>query len=193
MVRYHEPLGFQVAEAADVDEVRKMIRSLRPHLVWIDVQMDGGRGCEIAAEMAEAAENDPPIIVATSGNGLPEERDRILAAGCHDLLVKPFGEAAVLSILETCLMLEYVHGDAIETSGPAAHPAVDGTPVFSEAFLEVPENLIRRLESATRRAEMAAVEAVIRDIGDYHRPLADHLERLAEDFDYARIRELLPG
>ncbi len=192
MVKYHEPLGFRVAEAADVDEVREMIRSIHPHLVWIDAQMDGGRGCEIAAKMAEAAENDPPIIVATSVNGLPEERDRVLAAGCHDLLVKPFGEAAVLSILETCLMLEYVHGDAVETSGDS-HPAVDGMPVFSEAFLELPEDLIRRLDAATARAEMAAVEAVIRDIGDYHRPLADHLERLAEDFDYARIRELLPG
>jgi signal transduction histidine kinase/DNA-binding NarL/FixJ family response regulator len=192
MARYHEPLGFQVAEAADADELRELARSFHPHLVWIDVQMDGGRGCEIAAGMTGAAGDDPPIIVATSVNGLPEERERVLAAGCHDLLVKPFGEAAVLSILETHLQLEYVHGDAVETESVAS-PAVNGAEITPEAFLEVPEDLIRRLDTAARRADMAEVEAVIRDMGAYHRPLADYLERLAEDFDYDRIRRLLPG
>lgn len=92
--------GYTVLEAKDGPEALGQMRSGRPDLILLDVNMPGPSGLEICREVRSSS--DAPIIMLTVRNS---ERDKVQAldAGADDYVVKPFGVEELLARIRASL------------------------------------------------------------------------------------------
>ncbi|HUO34981.1 MAG TPA: response regulator transcription factor [Candidatus Acidoferrum sp.] len=111
--------GYTVLEAKDGPEALEQIRSGRPDLILLDVNLPGPSGLEICREMRSSS--DAPIIMLTVRNS---ERDKVQAldAGADDYVVKPFGIEELMARIRASLR--------------RAHPA-ESLPPFHSAELTI--------------------------------------------------------
>jgi two-component system KDP operon response regulator KdpE len=92
--------GYSVVEAASGEEALEKLRSERPDLIILDVNMPGISGLETCAEIRTSS--DVPIIMLTIRN---TERDKVQAldAGADDYVVKPFGVQELMARIRAAL------------------------------------------------------------------------------------------
>jgi two-component system KDP operon response regulator KdpE len=111
--------GYSVVEAVSGEEALEKIRTGRPDLIILDVNMPGMSGLETCAEIRTSS--DVPIIMLTIRNS---ERDKVQAldAGADDYVVKPFGVQELMARIRA----------ALRRSGPG-----DATPAFSSDDLKI--------------------------------------------------------
>jgi two-component system KDP operon response regulator KdpE len=111
--------GYSVIEAASGEEALGKIRTERPDLILLDVNMPGISGLETCAEIRTSS--DVPIIMLTIRNS---ERDKVeaLDAGADDYVVKPFGVQELMARIRA----------ALRRSGPG-----DATPAFASDDLKI--------------------------------------------------------
>ena len=95
--------GYTVVEAASGEEALEKLRSERPDLIILDVNMPGISGIETCAEIRTSS--DVPIIMLTIRNS---ERDKVQAldAGADDFVVKPFGVQELMARIRAALANE---------------------------------------------------------------------------------------
>ncbi len=123
--------GYSVIEAASGEEALGKIRTERPDLILLDVNMPGISGLETCAEIRTSS--DVPIIMLTIRNS---ERDKVeaLDAGADDYVVKPFGVQELMARIRA----------ALRRSSPG-----DATPAFASGDLKI--DFEKRLVSVKNR------------------------------------------
>jgi two-component system KDP operon response regulator KdpE len=92
--------GYTVIEAKTGEEAVEMVRSERPELVLLDVNMPGIGGIEACREIRE--HSDIAIIMLTVRN---TEHEKVIAldAGADDYVVKPFSIEELLARIRAAL------------------------------------------------------------------------------------------
>ena len=81
--------GYNVVEAVDGLEGLEMIRTLKPPLVLLDIDLPGMGGIEIIGHVrADEALKHIPVIALTA-SAMQGDKERFLKAGCDDYLSKP--------------------------------------------------------------------------------------------------------
>ncbi|PRY55561.1 PAS domain S-box-containing protein [Arcticibacter pallidicorallinus] len=97
--------GFNLLEASNGRQALEICKFQRPDLILMDVQMPEMNGYE-ATKAIRALDHNPgiPIIALTAGN-VKGEREKCLAAGMDDFLVKPIVEADISAALSKWLEL----------------------------------------------------------------------------------------
>ena len=81
--------GFKVDVAKDGIEGLEAIRRQRPDVAVIDIGLPGLDGYQIARQIRAQREFDSIRLIALTGYGRPEDRQRVIEAGFDDHLVKP--------------------------------------------------------------------------------------------------------
>ncbi|MBR5869109.1 MAG: response regulator transcription factor [Clostridia bacterium] len=91
---YMEKEGFEVAIVSDGGEALRMYRTLRPHIILLDVMMPVMDGWQVCNEIRK--ESDVPIIMLTARG---ETNDKVagLDSGADDYIVKPFEMREVIA------------------------------------------------------------------------------------------------
>ena len=86
--------GYTVAEARTGEEALEQVRTDRPDLILLDVNMPGMSGLDACREIR--ASSDIPIIMLTVRGS---ERDKVQAldAGADDYVTKPFGSEELMA------------------------------------------------------------------------------------------------
>src|SRR5580692_9088432 len=92
--------GYTVAEARTGDEALDQVRTDRPDLILLDVNLPGISGLDTCREIR--ASSDIPIIMLTVRGS---ERDKVQAldAGADDYVVKPFGAEELTARIRAAL------------------------------------------------------------------------------------------
>ena len=126
-----EKNGHQVMEAANGKEARELVESEKPDLVFMDCQMPVMNGYESTRKIREFGYKGP--IVAVTASAVSEERERCLACGMDDLVVKPFKQADILMMIERYLGTGLKQGVSEPTGG------MDGDAVSPAEISEAPE------------------------------------------------------
>ena len=81
--------GYQVREATSAQEAFEMLKTERPDLIVMDIQLPGKDGLEITKELkGQPATADIPVIAVTS-YAMKGDREKALAAGCAGYVTKP--------------------------------------------------------------------------------------------------------
>jgi signal transduction histidine kinase len=96
---YLEDLGHEVAVAADGATGLAMAERLRPQLVLLDIGMPGMDGYEVARRLRAEPWTRNVLMLAISGYDSEEDRQRSLAAGCDEHLVKPVEPQSIVKFL----------------------------------------------------------------------------------------------
>ena len=94
-----ELAGHQLHEAADGPEGLRLARTLRPHVALVDLGLPGIDGLEVAAGIRSSRECDGMVLVALTGYGQAQDRQKARDAGFDVHLVKPVDEERLRAIL----------------------------------------------------------------------------------------------
>lgn len=81
--------GHTVRTVIDAEEALVLLRSWRPALILMDIQLPGLDGLELTRRLKAEPEHRDTIIIALTAFAMPSDRERALAAGCDDYLSKP--------------------------------------------------------------------------------------------------------
>lgn len=93
--------GHSATTAGDGPSALAAVERERPDVVLLDLGLPGMNGLEVAAALHANLAVRAPLIIAVSGYGRPEDRERSLNAGCEHHLVKPVDFDRLLALLAT--------------------------------------------------------------------------------------------
>ena len=91
-------LGHDVQTAYDGLAALDVARTFRPEAIFLDIGLPGMNGFDVVRSLREEGFKDE-LIVAVSGYGQPEDRQRSQDAGFDEHLVKPVHRDALLAAL----------------------------------------------------------------------------------------------
>jgi PAS domain S-box-containing protein len=94
-----ELTGHEVLEAADGLAGLELLKAKRPDVAVIDVGLPGLNGYEIARRFRAEPDSDEVMLVALTGYGTPDARERSRQAGFDHHLIKPVNAEALQEIL----------------------------------------------------------------------------------------------
>jgi len=99
-----ESEGFEVRVAEDAGQALERLRTYRPRLILMDVQLPGMDGLELTRQLRQDASLREVIIVALTAYAMKGDEDDARAAGCDGYITKPINTrtfpAAVRQYLE---------------------------------------------------------------------------------------------
>jgi CheY-like chemotaxis protein len=88
--------GYQVREASTAQEAFELLKTARPALILMDVQLPGIDGLEATRQLkANAATRDIPVVAVTS-YAMTGDRETALAAGCAGYITKPIDKTTFI-------------------------------------------------------------------------------------------------
>ena len=93
-------MGAEVMGADDGEHALRLISSVRPGLVVLDIELPLVHGFEVARRLRAQAELAGLPILAMSGSAAA---DQALAAGCDAFIAKPFRADALVAALRALL------------------------------------------------------------------------------------------
>lgn len=89
--------GHEVATAFNGHDAFAAVRLLEPEVVLLDIGLPDVNGYEVAQRLREVG--SPAHLVALTGYGQPEDRERAQRAGFRQLLVKPVDPYMLAQVL----------------------------------------------------------------------------------------------
>ena len=183
MVSLLEDVGFEVREAAEGQEAIRVFEEFRPHFIWMDMRMPVMDGLEATRRIKATPEGQATVVAALTAHALEEEREPILAAGCDELIRKPYREHEIFEVMARHLGIQYVYEGAPEEA-VSARSRVDVSP---EEVATLPLELRRELCEAVLRLNMARTLSSIQKIAERDAHLGAALRTLAEEMEYDRL------
>ena len=96
--------GYVAKEAADGFEAGIQVLEFKPDLVLLDLKMPGMDGFEVCRKIKGNPKTANTLVVALTGYGGDENRNRIFKAGADGFLAKPVVRDQLLNMLEALLM-----------------------------------------------------------------------------------------
>jgi CheY-like chemotaxis protein len=94
-------MGYDTRAAYDGRSALEAVPEFKPSLVLLDIGMPGMNGYEVARSMRQRPELANTILVALTGWGQNEDRQRSREAGFHHHLVKPVDAAMLRELLRS--------------------------------------------------------------------------------------------
>lgn len=114
LMKFLEPLGFKLEEAANGEEAIDFWRRWQPHLIFMDTRMPVMNGYEAIAHIrhlqaSQDSELFRTVIIGLSSGTVEDNQGDILAAGCDDILQKPFDVETILEKIAQHLNVRYLY------------------------------------------------------------------------------------
>jgi len=81
--------GYEVATAVDAESALEAVRSLKPRLILMDLQLPGTDGLELTRRLKADPDTQNIKIIAVTAYAMKGDQDRAFAAGCDDYVTKP--------------------------------------------------------------------------------------------------------
>jgi PAS domain S-box-containing protein len=185
LVRLLEPLGFEVREATNGQEAFKTWERWEPHLIWMDMRMPVMDGYEATRRIKSTTKGQATVIVALTASAFEEDRETILAAGCDDVVRKPFRKQEIFDKLSDHLGVSFIYGEADQLNTAASAGIQNG--LAATDMENLPPGWLSDLQQATIRANLGLILTLADQIRVHNSTLADALASLAQDFEYKKI------
>jgi CheY-like chemotaxis protein len=152
----------------------------------MDMRMPVLDGYAAARKIRTLAGGDAVKIVAVTASALIEEHGPILAAGCDDVVRKPFQEQEIFAAMTRYLGVEYRSRE--EKPGLAETQTAD---ITAETLVALPPEIRQELRETTLALNREATLEVIERIADQAPDTAVGLRTLVQNFQMGRLEELL--
>ncbi len=99
MARLLKLSGHEVRVANDGEDALKLAREQRPEILLLDLGLPGMNGYELASALRREEWSKDSVLIAVSGYGESQARDRAKEAGFNHHLVKPVNFDTVLALI----------------------------------------------------------------------------------------------
>jgi signal transduction histidine kinase/DNA-binding NarL/FixJ family response regulator len=191
LVKLLETIGFEVREATNGQEAVALWQNWQPHLIWMDSRMPVMNGLEATREIRakEKEHSQPPqfktIIIFLTANSLEDKQGEILAAGCDDLVLKPFSDELIFNKMAQYLGVRYLYADLTKTTGSSRlFNTIDQIPrsFFQKELATMPLSWLNALSEAALSLDEDSVLQLIEQIPENQASLAEVLKDLVINF-----------
>ncbi|MDM9381306.1 PAS domain S-box protein [Chlorogloeopsis sp. ULAP01] len=201
-------VGFEVEAATDGQQAIALWQTWQPQLVFMDMRMpvmDGYEATrEIRAREATGQKDKETrgggenlfvsrirtVIIALTASAFEEQKATILAAGCDDLIRKPFREQVLFEKIAQHLGVSYLYAqpEAIlaQEKNPQASPAI----LFSELITIMSAQWLAQLHQAALQVDGDRIIQLLEQIPQTHSALAEGITDLVRRFCFDEILEL---
>jgi two-component system sensor histidine kinase/response regulator len=194
-------VGFETRTAVDGRAAIAEWQQWQPHLIWMDMRMpvmDGYqatqqiRNLETLSTLSGQGQNT--VIIALTASAFEEQRANILAAGCDDLVRKPFREQVLFDKMAEHLGIQFVYGQQPSPPGlaPQSHKGRRESLTFSNLAV-MPAKWIGELHQAAVEVDADKIVQLIAQIPEADLSLAEGLTELVRHFCFDEILELTEG
>ena len=190
LIRLLEIFGFDLQSAKNGEEAISLWKKWRPHLIFMDMRMPVMDGYDATRAIKSEEKEWPTKVIAVSASSLKSEQEAILEAGCNEYIAKPFRETDIFGTMERQLGVRWVYE---EVHVPGEGRTVEGVGDWGKLVSTLPVELQVGLKDAVSRADMAAIDRLIGQMGDHAPRLAMKLQEWAHDFEYEAILSLMKG
>jgi len=183
-------IGQQVRLAADGYQAIEQFRLWQPHLVLMDMRMPGMDGYQATRTIRALPGGDRAPIVALTASVFEEDRPRILAAGCNEVLRKPVEEEAFFALLGRLLGLRYDYDNNTNAAAAGQKESDASSAPLASRFASLPADLRQRLRDAALALDAVLVRDLIAEIEPSAPQLAAEARLLADGFAFDRLASL---
>jgi len=180
LVELLKPVGFEVREAKNGLEAVLIWQRWLPHLIWMDLRMPVMDGYEATKQLKSMGEQ-APVIIAITGFAFAEDRAVAMAAGCDDVVGKPFRTSLIFDKIAQYLGVQYTYGEptpgASRSAKAGATPALAPATVTAAELQAMPTLWIQQLRQAAARAVADLMQAIPPEqdrLSNYLTYLVDH-------------------
>jgi CheY-like chemotaxis protein len=181
-----EGAGFSILEVENGKEALEAFEKKAPDFIWMDMRMPVMDGYEAVRQIRRRPGGDKLPVIAITASAFREQRPEILAAGCDDMVFKPFREHEIFEVMARFLGVEYVYEEPDDAAAP-----IDDAELTAAMLAELPPELFQDLDETTLVANREVILEVIERIREHAPDTADNLRALVQNFETDRIRELL--
>ncbi|WP_052050921.1 ATP-binding protein [Leptolyngbya sp. KIOST-1] len=214
LIQLLRPLGLEVQVAQNGREGVERWAQWHPQIILMDMRMPIMDGCEATRHIRDQEQQMKAVatgdfqatkIIAVTSSAFDEERSMILAAGCDDVISKPFREQEVFAKLAQHAGLTYIYTSdiaavALGERAPEAPQAiaVPTIPTAAEpgensgdpALGDLPEDWVLQLHQAAILGSDRQILALIDQLPSTHDSLAQGLRAWANRFQFEEILAL---
>ena len=88
--------GYQVRQAATAQEAFDLLKTERPDLILMDIQLPEMDGLEATRKLKDEPQTRDIPVVAVTSYAMKGDREMALAAGCAGYLTKPVDKTTLL-------------------------------------------------------------------------------------------------
>ncbi|MCE9580747.1 MAG: PAS domain S-box protein [Deltaproteobacteria bacterium] len=183
-------VGFAVREAPDGEIGVAVWNQWRPHLVFMDMRMpvlDGYAATRTIRVMEGSSQRPRTVIIGLTASAFENDRPRILAAGCDEIIGKPFREVTLFDAIARSLGVSYEH--VAPTEAPATTWSEGG--VLPGVVAALPAAWRDQLGHALAAGDDLAAGGVIARLGPDHGAIALELARMVKGFQFDELLALL--
>jgi CheY-like chemotaxis protein len=96
---------YELRNAIDAEQAIEILKTWRPHLILMDVQLPGMNGFELTRLLKASAETRDIVILAMSASNTGADREGASAAGCDDYIEKKFDRIAFPGLVARMIKL----------------------------------------------------------------------------------------
>lgn len=184
LVQMLSDIGVHVMSAGSGDQALDCVRSQRPDIVFMDIYMSPMDGIEAAKQIWAEFGKESIKIVAVSASALDHERKTYLSTGFDAFIARPFLAEEIYDCLASILRVEYEYEDLQPES----------IPLLDLSDIELPANLIMRLEEAAEFYSVTELKSCLDEIKEFSEAgqrLAEYLYPLLQAYDMKGILDVL--
>ncbi|WGV23377.1 PAS domain S-box protein [Halotia branconii] len=196
VVQLLSSIGFELKTANNGQEAIAIWQTWQPHLIWMDMRMPIINGYDATKEIRAREKNTDinfrTVIIALTASAFEEQQASILAAGCDDLVRKPFREQVIFEKIAEHLQVDYIYAE--ETSENATEKKPDNVQSsildLHCAIQVMPAQWIAELNQAAIEVDGERICQLIEQIDLTQSYLAAELTNLVRNFCFDEIIEL---
>jgi two-component system sensor histidine kinase/response regulator len=167
LVRLLNMVGFETNTAMNGEEAIAQWQTWHPHLIWMDMRM--------------------PIMDGYEASAFEEQQMNILAAGCDDLVCKPYKESVIFEKIAQHLGTQYLYAEPPMNRQQAPTALKDLT---SDLLSMMSIEWMTQLHQAALCTDEQAIFTLIQQIPASDHAIADALIDLVHNFRCDKLMDL---
>lgn len=186
LMKLLEIVGFDVDVAYSGEAAIARWQAWHPHLIWMDLRMQGLDGYETTQRIKSAQYPTPPIIIAQTAFAFEEDKAKALAMGCDDFVRKPFQESEIFEKISDYLGVKYLYDGIPQIPSPEIL-----VPITSDQLQGIPKDQQWSLYKAAMSLDPNRTSELLAQMPPEYEAVCAQLTTLSENFRFDIIIKLL--
>lgn len=190
IVNLLQPIGFELAEAANGQEGLEKSNQLAPDLIITDLVMPVMHGFDLIKNLRESPNFNNIIIIASSASVFEIDQYKSLDAGANAFLPKPVQIEALLELIGKHLSIEWIYQDTTDTKKTQSPQIQTDTTIIPS------EEVLTNLYNIAKQGDVYKIidEAnQLKETDENLAPFAQKIIVLAENFQIKPLWEYIGG
>jgi len=212
-------VGFNTKVANNGQDAIAIWENWQPHLIWMDMRMPVMNGYDATKEIRARERRDAEtgrrgdtesenvtasprhrvpvssfrtVIIALTASAFEEQQASILAAGCDDLVRKPFREQVIFEKIAEYLHVDYIYAEQTSENTTEKKPDNIQSPILDihSAIKMMPAEWISQLNQAAIEVDAERIFQLIEQIEPNYSYFGEELANLVRNFCFDEIIDL---